>query len=772
MAEPGGVVEVVVETPSASSDVPILGQADGNRKGRSTMAAAYESSRKSVREAYSSNNTGSDILRLNTMRETESRGENLPVAAALTQHLSIIPSSIPQQIKLNLSTAQLLQLKGEEIPNTDQDFSLALKKTGERLELIVNPVPDAQSLGSASVFHMLGREGSKQPSILYGTLGYVIDYLIAPHVGMQKLNLVSLIPVQLRRPSMNVATRAESGKNIVKEAIADWVLRLWDAFLLTFKDGCTTEDLVNELVSRFRKSVERRPGASERPISMSISNYTFVQTSFETNNGHLVVARRVLDEEGLISEASITSRSGRAILAWMGLVEENRSAAAIKTNTLLLTLHWIRSSTGAIDLASSRPAFSSLYDCLTSASNNEEGELASLARLVLKDLRVIEDICKFDLTKVHRSFGLDFEGVLTHQTADTDQFCIREMCLCYSSRHLPNWCFRGEPLFKRNPESVAAELTLIMYDYIYRHIHPCMLVDDKARHSASPVQDMIRIFRVLSYWPLTWLFEEGIKMNERLHRLVFFLSLAEQFRKLCNFHALFGLMGGLTQPTAAWLWQSLHHADKAHKKFDDLKRAISSYGDYRVYKADLSHCFGKSRIPFMGVTTRHLTGLEHEHPHSMSHPHLYHFARQVARSAAINEFLGGQRHPYAAKTGYAYALCAGPPGASAFQLHPEGVLVGSRYAQNPPSTVWNGTYSQAKLSANDVDVHFGVAPQVLTPPSFVGSVELPHDEELCLLLAHSLSETLTEDGVKDLSAIAKASQDEVVVHSLEAAGFM
>ena len=111
-------------------------------------------------------------------------------------------------------------------------------------------------------------------------------------------------------------------------------------------------------------------------------------------------------------------------------------------------------------------------------------------------------------------------------------------------------------------------------------------------------------------------------------------------------------------------------------------------------------------------------------------------------------------------------------GPSPFQLHPEGVVIGSRYAQNPPSTTWNGIYSQAKLSTGEIDYHFGVAPQVMTPPSYAGPVELPHDDELRLLLAWSLSCTLTEDAVKELSNEAKAGRDVVVVNTLEAAGFM
>jgi len=213
------------------------------------------------------------------------------------------------------------------------------------------------------------------------------------------------------------------------------------------------------------------------------------------------------------------------------------------------------------------------------------------------------------------------------------------------------------------------------------------------------------------------------------------VSVAEHLRKLCNFHALFAVMAGLTQPFVAWLWQSLYQGDKIHKRFEDLKRAISSYGDYRVYKADLSHCHGKSRIPFLGVTNRLLSALENDHTHSQNHPNLYHFARQVARSAAVNEFLGGQRHPYAAKKGYTYAVCAGPPGPSPFELHPEGVVIGSRYAQYPPSSVWNGIMSQAKLSSAEIDYHIGVQPQVLLSPSYAGPVELPHDEELRLLLS-------------------------------------
>lgn len=759
---------------------PIEGVTNRSMRSRSTMAEVYSQRgfEPVTRTPVTAESTSGDILRMNTMRDHDSKGDvrdgSNPASPGppMAKQTSNLPSNVPQHIKLNLTTAQLLQTKGEDIPDSDSNFPLALKKMGERLELIVNPVPDAQSFGSASVFHMLGRDGAKQPSILYGTLGYVIDYLIAPHAGGQKLNIVSFIPQQLRRPSMNVVNRAETGKNIVRETVADWVIRLWDAFLLTYKDACTTEDLVKELVSRFEKNTERKPGASERPISMSITNFSFVQTSFETNTGHVVVARRALDEEGALSSESLTSRSARAVLAWMGLVAENRSGTAIRTNTMLFTLHWLRSSTGAIDLSQDRAAFDRLYTCATNASGLEDIDLASIARLILKDLRVISDTCKFDRIKVQRNFGIDFEGLLSRQTADADQFRIREMSLCYAARPLPSWIQKAEPIFKRNPELVAAELTLMTYDLVYRHIHPLMLMSEQARHSSSPVQDMIRLFRVLSYWPLTCIFAEGVKATERVHRLLFFLYVAENLRKLNNFHAFFAVMAGLTQPFALWLWQSLHQGDKAHKKFEDLKRAISSYGDYRVYKADLSHCHGKSRVPFLGVTNKQLAALELDHSHSVNHPQLYHFARQIARSAAINEFLGGQRHPYAAKTGYAYAVQAGPPGPSPFQLHPEGVIIGSRHAQNPPSTTWNGLYSQSKLSSGEIDYHVGVLPQVNTPPSFGGPIELPHDEELRLLLAWNLSGTLTEEAVKELSQEAKANQDEVVVNSLEAAGFM
>jgi len=754
------------------------------------MAEVYESASRASRAAASPNlhvattPSAQDVIRMAESKASDGleREESTQAGAAPSspapfhKQASLLPSNIPQQIKLNLTTVQLLQIKGDEIPpSTEPEFELALKKPGERLELIVNPVPDAQSLGSASVFHMLGKEGAKQPSILYGTVGYVVDYLIAPHVGMQKMNLVSYIPTQLRRPSMNVVARAETGRNVVKESIADWVLHLWDAFLLTYKDACTTEDLVKELVSRFEKSTERRPGASERPVSMSASAVApFVQTSFETSNGHVVVARRALDAAGTLSPESLTSRTARSVLNWMGLVAENRSGSAIKTNTLLFTLHWLRSSTGPLDLAADRPAFEALYKCMDDATALEDIEMVSLARLVLKDLKVIRDTCGFDRIKVERAFGLDFEGLISRQSADADQYRIREMLLCYAARPLPAWVFKAEPIHKRNPSQVAAELTLLMYDLCYRHVHPLMLVSEKSRHNSRPVQDMIRLFRVLSYWPLTCIFAEGIKPQARLQRLVFFISLAEHLRKMCNFHALFAVMAALTQPYGLWLWKSFNSSDstKVSKRFEDLKRAISNYGDYRVYKADLSHAHGKSRIPFLGITTRHLAALESDHSHSVNHPQLYHFARQVARSAAINEFLGGQRHPYASTTGYTYAVSAGPPGASAFHLHPEGAVVGSRFAQNPPMTVWNGTYSQNKLSVGEIDFHVGVPPQVITPPAFWGSTELPHDEDLRLLLAWDLSCTLTEDAVKELAMDAKAGQDELVVSSLEAAGFM
>ncbi|KAH9251951.1 hypothetical protein BASA81_010155 [Batrachochytrium salamandrivorans] len=311
------------------------------------------------------------------------------------------------------------------------------------------------------------------------------------------------------------------------------------------------------------------------------------------------------------------------------------------------------------------------------------------------------------------------------------------------------------PIFNQNPELVASIITLLTYDLAYRHVHPLMMATDAKRQNSQPVKDMIRMFKVYSYWPLTCILEDDLKLGEVFDRLLFFLAVAEQLRRLSNFHALFAIVGGLTQPFMSWVWTALPPTHKAHKRFGDLKRLISSNGDYRVYKADLSHCQGKSRIPFLGVSLRMLVQLEMEPAQPEAHhPQLYHFSRQVARSAAINDFVGGQRHPYQCLNGTAFSIVSGPPGPSPYMLVDGGTVSGSKHAQFPPSSATQGVYSPSLLGTGLEPVSLRVsstAIQVEDKRAYSGMVELLDELDLKLALCYSISITQEESALREIS---------------------
>ncbi|KAH9251953.1 hypothetical protein BASA81_010157 [Batrachochytrium salamandrivorans] len=85
-----------------------------------------------------------------------------------------------------LTTSALLQTPPNAIPNAESGIELKLCEPGERLEIIVDPVPNntaSEEGGNRSMFNFLGGDGVKQPTILFGSVGYVIDYLVAPHAG-------------------------------------------------------------------------------------------------------------------------------------------------------------------------------------------------------------------------------------------------------------------------------------------------------------------------------------------------------------------------------------------------------------------------------------------------------------------------------------------------------------------------------------------------------------------------------------------------------------
>jgi len=204
------------------------------------------------------------------------------------------------------------------------------------------------------------------------------------------------------------------------------------------------------------------------------------------------------------------------------------------------------------------------------------------------------------------------------------------------------------------PKQVADALTAMLCDQCYYDITPESLLTEKSRKNSESVQRMISLFNAYSWWCATWVltgFEKKIAkkfkgdVDDHISRVKYMLSVAEECRKLRNFHTFFGIMGGLLQPHLSWVWDLAKEKEK--QKFDDLKRAISSKGDYRVYRADLSKSKGKSCIPYLGVTTKGLYLLEKEVKiFSKQNRNLVNFGRSVTILSSVDEFLNGQETPY------------------------------------------------------------------------------------------------------------------------------
>mmetsp|Transcript_3099 Transcript_3099/g.5277 ORF Transcript_3099/g.5277 Transcript_3099/m.5277 type:complete len:1366 (+) Transcript_3099:3-4100(+) len=193
-----------------------------------------------------------------------------------------------------------------------------------------------------------------------------------------------------------------------------------------------------------------------------------------------------------------------------------------------------------------------------------------------------------------------------------------------------------------SPSAVAQFLTWQLYDEAYRLVEPRDLVTKDARDKSIAVQRLIELFDTYAWWALTYILNRHIVVVERVNRLLFFVDVATECRKLNNFHAFFGLVAGLSQPMLQWLWDFLSSKEKQH--LENLKRAVRSKGDYLVYRADLSKAAHKSHIPFLGLTTKLLYPLEHNIPYvSVDQPRMINFSRCVSLQNTIDDFLRGQQ---------------------------------------------------------------------------------------------------------------------------------
>ncbi|KAH9251952.1 hypothetical protein BASA81_010156 [Batrachochytrium salamandrivorans] len=88
------------------------------------------------------------------------------------------------------------------------------------------------------------------------------------------------------------------------------------------------------------------------------------------------------------------NRSARAVLMWMGIYQNHRNALGIRTNTLLLTLHWLKTGSGALDLVE-KPGgvlicFNTRCDSL---KPGEDSSVLVLMRILSRELDLIQTTC-------------------------------------------------------------------------------------------------------------------------------------------------------------------------------------------------------------------------------------------------------------------------------------------------------------------------------------------------------------------------------------------
>ena len=266
-------------------------------------------------------------------------------------------------------------------------------------------------------------------------------------------------------------------------------------------------------------------------------------------------------------------------------------------------------------------------------------------------------------------------------------------------------------LLSYSAREIAEQLTLMLYNGIYRQIRPCDLVTKAGRARSGDVVNMVRYFDICSWWTLSEVLDDLTPAAERLQLVFRFLDVAFECRKLNNYHTMFAIAGGLLQPMLNWIWRDKQLVNKEQKqRLNDLKRKTSHRENYRVYQADMSFCRGrKPNIPYLGVTTKVLLPLEDFNaPLHPAYPELVNFGRCRQAVVEADAFLQGQRHRCKAKG------C--------------------------------GTYEE----------HHGI----------------DADDDLQLLIAYGMSERRPLARIKELSRQMQEDLHEAIVKSLEESGFL
>jgi len=350
------------------------------------------------------------------------------------------------------------------------------------------------------------------------------------------------------------------------------------------------------------------------------------------------------------------------------------------------------------------------------------------------------------------------------------------------------------------PAQVAQCLTWMLFNDSYRHIQARDLVGKDSRDRSQAVQRMIDVFDTYAWWLLTWVLNRHIDQHERVERIVFWIDVAKECRRLCNFHTFFGLIAGLSQPCISWIWELVKKDDRA--RFEILKRAVRDKGDYLVYRADLSKCNNKSHIPFLGLTTKALFPLENHIPFvSPTQTHLVNFSRCVSVQHTLYDFLQGQVCGY--ETDYQQmplsptgSVCAFQPEndqsrcsasashssfASPQTMKPRKSItlsvssVGSATADTFLSAKTNAPPAIPYLSCTTTSARgrgnsfssgnsLGLG-QALIP------TRLKVDGELVKLIEQTMLQALSKDELESLSLKMRAQHTVVLVHAVEATGF-
>lgn len=415
-----------------------------------------------------------------------------------------------------------------------------------------------------------------------------------------------------------------------------------------------------------------------------------------------------------------------------------------RTNIVLFIEHFLKYRNGVIKIIEAKTSIQ-LYDKIlnflrhifdtidTSADfqldshNTSLSKLQKKAKFLYRELKLVryfrDDTLKSNSQKKNnilpekivceKVLGIDFTGALHRDHMSNDDLNIHFLSLCYVQKPLPRWFIKTSSLLDYSPQQVAQQITLLLYDQVYRHIRPEMMINSKTRTKSIHVTNMVRFFKVLSWWPLTTILGDKIKFQknnmkknklknidkdfandnnssnnfvnrkmtplDRQSVFIYFITMAEEFRSLNNFHCLFAVTSGLIQPFVSWIWELLDPKEK--QRFNDLKRVVSSDNDYLIYKADISKCQNKSHIPFLGLTNKLLIPLENRIKYP-NHNHLINFQRLISIYGCVKSFLQGQHHPYSAKSGESYLIFDTPPGASAYVLSSLAYEKNASYIEN------------------------------------------------------------------------------------------